>query len=710
MRPSNAERWWVGKAQPTCSLPPLSSGLPIVAKERRELCDDRAAVETRVTANVAWAALGRRNPSAAATGTRGPEANPSSGPDAGTLKSREGGGERCRRGGSEEPPAAVPAQNPYRVQGARYVEPKTPKVTPLRCFVRRLPILLRAITTRCEDVGQAPEQMYGFALVYAQTAKRVLPYCVLPVQAGERDGGVQPCKFCGRAREWPRLATVPEHPRDSELLATLGVKFAMCGAQNQAELIELCSSDGKGSIAHRVSHSRSRVSRSGRCENEVENEQEEKPAKAGRKRVSWGDSHVYEDDKVQPAAEEDKSVADHLSSWILAVQSLAEHPTWEDCKGALPSKCPHPHLRADLQASPQAPTPAPTSPFSMSSILQAVQGVLSADAGSGASLRRASPAHPDQSSLVIVALWNGGEARGHGSNGENDSEPGPERGQVIACAGLTLPAAAPCSWCVAAARRSALGARQSFSVGGENAQAADEGCGGREGGERVRECGEQALALETGDYQGEGWREGGEGESGARPAMVRFAGDEDEGSDRERQREEEMRDKEARRAQEWDRVVADETIMAVAPAFKGTGLTRALCRSRWLLIPIRTRTRTVPPNSPPTRALTCLLLVRPDAPTPPQPVPPPPGHEQAASNSIGRDTCQLQLVGLWRRILLLLLLFVGTRSTREVGVSVDAFRKVRAAAFWKRSKHEFSVECAAVEPAEKSSEGVEERV
>jgi hypothetical protein len=123
----NAERWWVGKDQPTSSPPPHSSGLPIVAQERRDRSCDRVSVK---------AGRAHRKPSAAAAGTRGPEAaNPSSGPDAGVPKSREGAGRRWRRcGAAEEHPADLQAQNPYRVQGARYIGPKTPKVTSLHCF------------------------------------------------------------------------------------------------------------------------------------------------------------------------------------------------------------------------------------------------------------------------------------------------------------------------------------------------------------------------------------------------------------------------------------------------------------------------------------------------------------------------------------------------------------------------------------------------
>ena len=54
-----------------------------------------------------------------------------------------------------------------------------------------------------------------------------------------------PCKFCGRACEWPKLETVPEHPKDARLLTEMGVKFAICTAKHEAELLELCRSDGQ---------------------------------------------------------------------------------------------------------------------------------------------------------------------------------------------------------------------------------------------------------------------------------------------------------------------------------------------------------------------------------------------------------------------------------------------------------------------------------
>ena len=67
-------------------------------------------------------------------------------------------------------------------------------------------------------------------------------FCLWQVPA--RRGGPLPCKFCGRACEWPKLATVPEHPKDTELLAEIGVTLKLVTAKHEAELIGLCRSGG----------------------------------------------------------------------------------------------------------------------------------------------------------------------------------------------------------------------------------------------------------------------------------------------------------------------------------------------------------------------------------------------------------------------------------------------------------------------------------
>lgn len=216
-----------------------------------------------------------------------------------------------------------------------------------------------------------------------------------------------------------------------------------------------------------------------------------------------------------------------------------------------------PHLRAELQGCQQASPSSWNSPFSISNLVEALQTSVSADAGVDGAHTPPNSMH----GLLIVAVGN--REGGHGAGCV----------RVVACAGLVL-GPAPCSWCAGASKH-----------GGKDRGPPDTEEEHRRlaGGEELRA--RAAIGASCSHSEGEdACADEGEGAEGARrPSMVRFEEREDEGNSDERRRRKAMRDKQTMRAREFAKVTVEETVMAVAPGFKGSGLTRALCRSRWLL-------------------------------------------------------------------------------------------------------------------------------